>query len=103
MPCRDALLPLQTAAAAGGVSAQLAQAQLERFLPLTNELNPDEVDDAEDSEVRDTFMVSASNLGGAFVCQGHSLPFIGTMQMPSRSAQRGLHPVPFLQLLLHLL
>lgn len=40
--------------------AQLAQAQLAQlaqFLPRTNEPSPDEQDDADESEVRDTFMV----------------------------------------------
>lgn len=54
-------LPPQQAPAALAQQAALAPAQLAQlaqFLPRTNEPSPDEQDDADESEVRDTFMVS---------------------------------------------
>ncbi len=45
-----------------GVAGGAAPGQAGHFLPLTNEPSPEEEDDADDSEVRDTFMVGRKGL-----------------------------------------
>jgi hypothetical protein len=52
-------LPPATLQAAQAAQAEQA-AQLAQFLPRTNAPSPDEEDDVDDSEVRDTFMVRAT-------------------------------------------